>query len=135
MVSIRFGPPEYLSLVLFSLTALVSFSNRSLLKGLIAGILGLFLATVGLDPMSGNPRLTFGVFDLSGGLDIIPVVMGLFGIAEVFSGFEEEAKSLYKGSLGSWIPERKEMIRGLFASVRGYFIGGILGLLPACPQQ
>ena len=129
-IAIRFGPPEYLALVLFSLTALISFSGESLLKGLTACVLGLFLASIGVDPMSGNQRLTLGSVALLGGLDVIPVVMGLFGVAEVVASFEEGAFQVYKGALGRLMPKGEDLIRGLSASVRGTIVGFLLGLLP-----
>ncbi len=130
MIALRFGPPEYLALILFSLTALISLSGGSLLRGLTAAMLGLFLACVGVDPMAGNQRLTLGFVELSGGLDIIPVIMGLFGVAEVFSSAQEGVGQFFAGSLGRLIPRGKELFRGLMASLRGTVLGFLLGLLP-----
>jgi putative tricarboxylic transport membrane protein len=129
-VAIRFGPLEYFALVLFSLTALVSFSEESILKGLASCILGLFIAAIGIDPMSGSQRLTFGVVALSGGFDVIPIVMGLFGVAEVLASYEEGTSEIFKGSLGRIYPPRDEMKKGFFACLRGTLVGFFLGLLP-----
>lgn len=128
--ALRFGPPEYLGLVVLSLTALVSFSSGLLIKAILSGILGMFLAGVGLDTTSGILRLTFGVRQLMGGLDLVPVVMGIFGIAEVFSSAEEKITSVYKGKLGKIFPRGEELKRAMAAIVRGTLLGFGLGLLP-----
>jgi putative tricarboxylic transport membrane protein len=129
-VALRFGPPEYFALVLFSLTALVGFSEGSLLKGLIAGGIGMFLACVGIDPLSGKQRLTFGSVQFSGGMDVIPVLMGLFGVAEVLNSAGEGILHLYEGTLGHLIPRGRELTKGIYASIQGTISGFILGLLP-----
>jgi putative tricarboxylic transport membrane protein len=129
-VGLMFGPPEYFSLVLFSLTALVSFSERSLLKGVVAGLLGMFLACIGIDPLSGKQRLTFGSVTFTGGMDVIPVLMGLFGVAEVLVSAEEGVLHLYQGALGRLIPRGRELVKGLLGSLQGTGTGFILGLLP-----
>ena len=129
-IGLRFGPPEYFGLVLFSLTALVGFSGGSLLKGLIAGGVGMFLACVGLDPLSGKQRLTFGSVTFTGGMDVIPVLMGLFGVAEVLASAGEGILYLYEGSLGRLIPRGRELVKGLLASIRGTISGFVMGLLP-----
>ena len=129
-VALRFGPPEYFALVLFSLTALVGFSEGSLLKGLIAGGTGMLLACVGIDPLSGKQRLTFGSVQFSGGMDVIPVLMGLFGIAEVLNSAGEGILHLYEGTLGHLIPRGRELTKGIYASIQGTISGFILGLLP-----
>ena len=129
-IGLKFGPPEYFGLVLFSLTALVGFSGGSLLKGLIAGGVGMFLACVGLDPLSGKQRLTFGSVTFTGGMDVIPVLMGLFGVAEVLASAGEGILYLYEGSLGHLIPRGRELVKGLLASIRGTISGFVMGLLP-----
>jgi putative tricarboxylic transport membrane protein len=129
-VALKFGPPEYFALVLFSLTALVGFSEGSLLKGLIAGGIGMFLACVGIDPLSGKQRLTFGSVQFTGGMDVIPVLMGLFGVAEVLNSAEEGILQLYKGTLGRMIPRGRELFKGITASLQGTISGFVLGLLP-----
>ncbi|HYL81697.1 MAG TPA: tripartite tricarboxylate transporter permease, partial [Candidatus Acidoferrum sp.] len=129
-VGLMFGPPEYFTLVLFSLTALVSFSEGSLLKGVTAGLLGMFLACIGIDPLSGKQRLTFGSVTFTGGMDVIPVLMGLFGVAEVLISAEEGVLHLYQGTLGRLIPRGRELVKGLLGSLQGTITGFILGLLP-----
>ena len=125
-----FGSPEYFGLMFFSLAALFSFSGSSLLKGVSAGVAGMLLGTVGIDPLSGVQRLTFGFPPLLSGFDVIPVLIGLFGVAEVLSGAEEQIVSVYQGKLGRMIPRGKELAKGLWASLRGTVIGIVSGLFP-----
>jgi putative tricarboxylic transport membrane protein len=132
-VALKFGPPEYFGLVLFSMTALISFAGASLLSGLALGVFGMWLATVGADPLTGAQRLTFGTIELMKGFDIIPVLIGLFGIAEVLTSVDDKISQIFTGKLGSWwsmIPRGRELTRGMFAAVRGTVIGFVLGLLP-----
>ncbi len=132
-IALSFGPPEYFGLVLFSMTALISFSGPSLLSGLALGVLGMWLATVGVDPLSGTQRLNFDTIQLMKGFDIVPVLVGLFGIAEVLTSIDQKIAQIYTGKLGSWlsmIPRGALLKRGLAAAIRGTGIGFILGLLP-----
>jgi len=82
-VALKFGPPEYAMLIVFSLTIIGAVSGKSMLKGLISAGAGLFLATIGLDPMRGTPRFDFGVIEFYGGISLIPMLIGLFALAEV----------------------------------------------------
>jgi putative tricarboxylic transport membrane protein len=132
-VALKFGPPEYFGLVFFSMTALISFSGPSLLSGLALGVFGMWLATAGTDPLTGTQRLNFGSMELMKGFDIIPVLVGLFGIAEVLTSVDQKIEQIFTGKLGSWmsmIPRGNELKRGMMAALRGTGIGFVLGLLP-----
>lgn len=132
-LALKFGPAEYFGLVLFSMTALVSFAGNSLVKGLALAALGMALASVGADPLTGAQRLTFGTIELSKGFDIVPVLVGLFGIGEVLASMGASVQQIFSGKLGSWwsmIPRGLELWRGLKAAVRGTVGGFVLGLLP-----
>lgn len=126
--ALSFGPPEYFALVLFGLTTILSFAGRQLQKGLIAGLLGILVACVGLDPVSGNARLTFGMPQFLSGMNIVPILMGLFGVAEVLSSAEQGIVSIYTGKIGNFFPRGMELAKGLLASLRGT----ILGLIWVC---
>ena len=128
--ALAFGAPEYFGLMFFSLTALFSFSGNDILKGMTAGVVGIILATVGLDPLSGSHRLTFGISQLLAGLDVIPVLIGLFGVAEVLASAEEKISSVFGGKLGRLIPRGEELKKGIWASLRGTGIGLVAGLFP-----
>ncbi len=132
-IALKFGPAEYFGLVLFSMTALVSFAGNSLVKGMALAVLGMALAGIGTDPLTGTQRLTFGNIELSKGLDVVPVLVGLFGISEVLASMGDKVEKIFTGKLGSWltmIPRGEELKRGLFAAVRGTIGGFVMGLLP-----
>ena len=132
-LALHFGPPEYFGLVLFSMTTLVSFAGRSIMAGVMLGVFGMWLASVGTDPLTGTQRLNFGTLELMKGFDIVPVLIGLFGIGEVLASLEQRIEQIYSGKLGSvlsMIPRGAEMARGLAASARGTVIGFVFGLLP-----
>lgn len=122
-IAFRFGPPEYLGLIVLSLTSIVSFSGRSMLKGLTSGALGILFSCVGLDVTSGVQRLTFGVRYFLAGVHLVPVVMGLFGISEVFVSAEQKIKAVFAGKLGKMIVRGKKLKRALRAIFRGTGLG------------
>lgn len=80
--ALAFGSPEYFALAVFGLTIIASISGESITKGLLSGLLGMLLATVGLDPVLGYPRFSFGFQELTAGVQFIAVMIGLFGVAE-----------------------------------------------------
>jgi putative tricarboxylic transport membrane protein len=128
--ALNFGPPEYFGLIFFSLTTLISLSGASLTKGLVVGVLGLLLATIGIDPLTGSSRFAFGTVGMMRGFDIVPMVVGLFGISEILISAEEGTKSIYQGKIGKMMPRGAELRKGLKACFRGTLLGFPLGLLP-----
>jgi putative tricarboxylic transport membrane protein len=128
--ALQFGPPEYFGLLIFSLSMVVGLAGASILKGLGAGLLGMMLASIGLDPLTGTPRMNFGNLELTLGFEIIPVVVGLFGIGEMLSSTDQGQTHIYKGKLGRMTPPGPEMKKGLLAAVRGTLLGFPLGLIP-----
>ena len=80
-LALKFGPPEFFALMLLGLCLVSGLAGRSLAAALLMTVLGLLLAMIGIDPVRGAPRFTFGVADLYDGLGFVPVVMGLFGVA------------------------------------------------------
>ena len=87
--ALRFNAPEYFALALFGLTIIASVSAKSIMKGLLAGTIGLLVSMIGLDPISSVPRFTFGIMDLYSGISLIPVLIGLFAISEGLSQLEK----------------------------------------------
>lgn len=131
-LSLLFGPPEYFALLLVSLLALAALSGPSPVRGALAALLGLLLTTVGLDPLDGIPRFTFGSVNLSTGFDIVPVLIGLFGVGEVLRNMESNLKAVFVGRLSRWfpMPSRSELAASAAPIARGSVVGFVLGLLP-----
>jgi len=128
--ALRFGPPEYCGLLLFALTMIISLSGASLSKGIGVGLVGIFLATVGSDPLSGAARLKFGSIQMMLGVDIIPVVVGLFGVAQILESVGQGQGRIYEGALGKMMPRGADLAMGLKAAMRGTILGFPLGLIP-----
>jgi putative tricarboxylic transport membrane protein len=128
--ALRFGPPEYFGLIFFSLSTLISLSGANMLKGLAIGLIGLILSTFGTDPLTGVERFTHGSTELMRGFDLVPIVVGLFGIGEILTSFGEGVGKIYEGKLGKMMPRGAELRKGIFASLRGTVLGFLLGLLP-----
>ena len=87
--ALRFGPAEYFSLSVFGLVIIASVSGKSILKGIVAGLLGLLLATVGADPISGELRFTFDQPSLLTGINLLLALIGLFAVAQVLTDIHE----------------------------------------------
>jgi putative tricarboxylic transport membrane protein len=83
VVSLMMGPPEMSAVLVFSLTIIAGLSGRSLIRGVIAATLGAVVGTIGLDPESALPRLTFGFVDLADGISLIPMTIGLLALSEI----------------------------------------------------
>jgi putative tricarboxylic transport membrane protein len=129
--ALRFGPAEYFSLVLLGLLMAVYLSEGSALKGLVMVTLGLLLGSVGLDPVLGVERFTFGTLSLTDGLDYVVVAMGLFGIAEVLNNLERpEHRAVLTTSIKGLFPNLEDWRRSWTAVVRGSLIGFFIGVLP-----
>ena len=106
-VALAFGPPEYFALMLMSLCLIVSISSGGILKSVVGMIVGLLAAMVGMDPVSGATRLTFGFHALVGGINFLSLVIGLFAISEVLANVERLAKYLYETKVQDWLPRRR----------------------------
>lgn len=130
-LALRFGPPEQFALMVFAVALLLGLAGASPLKGLAMAALGLLLATIGLDPTEGRPRFTFGEAALFDGLSFIPVVMGLFGLADILLLAEQRARLAARvGKVGGLMPNRAERRASLAPALRGTGIGFVLGLIP-----
>ena len=129
--ALKFGPPEYFCLVFLGLMMAIYLSEESILKGLMMGVLGLLLGTVGLDPVSGTERFTFGLTRLTDGVDFVVMVMGLFGLAEILCNMEvPENREIFKTALKGLLPTLEDW-RLCWASVlRGSLLGFFIGVLP-----
>ena len=129
--ALSFGPAEYFSLTILGLLLAAYLSGRSLLKGLLMTAFGLLLATVGLDPVNGKERYTFGTMILMDGLDFLTLAMGVFGIGEIFINLEEKLKNeLVTSKITNVWPTVSDWVQSRWAIVRGSLVGFFVGLLP-----
>ena len=131
-VALGFGPAEYCALMLFALTALGGLSGGSRAKGAFAICLGLALGTVGIDGQTGQPRFTFGVAGLLGGMNVVVVTVGLFAVGEVFwyAASRRGAGEARAAVAGPVRMTREEWRRSWPAWTRGTLIGFFTGVLP-----
>lgn len=131
--ALKFGPAEYFVLMLFALAATAAISKAALVKGLIAMVFGLMLTTVGLDFQSGTARFTFGLDELQGGIDFVIVIIGVFGIGEVFENLEHIARDIVRpvqtkfGRI--WIT-MDDWKRSFWPIMRQTPVGFLIGILP-----
>ncbi|MDI6914068.1 MAG: tripartite tricarboxylate transporter permease [Desulfitobacteriaceae bacterium] len=130
--ALHFGPPEYFGLMILALSVVVNLTGKSLVKGLISGIIGFLIAMIGMDPMSGYGRFAFGNLDLMSGIDFISVIIGLFAVGEIFSNLENVGVDVYKAKLDKLYLSAKEIMMLLPTMIRSTFIGFFMGLLPGC---
>ena len=128
--ALRFGPPEFFSLMLFGLLLIVGLMGKSVLRGLIAAVIGLVLSLVGIDPASGTARFIFGETQLLAGIDFVVIAMGLFGISEILQNAEENMKLEAPEKIGGLLPERSEWKATMQSIMRGTGIGMLIGLIP-----
>jgi putative tricarboxylic transport membrane protein len=130
--ALAFGPPEYFALSFLGLSLVVSLSGRDLGKGLLSALLGLLTAMVGLDPLTGVARLTFGSMELMAGIDFVPIIMGLFAISEILTNAEKETKCILEAKRIEWLPTWQDIKDTWAATTRSGVIGFLAGLIPGC---
>jgi putative tricarboxylic transport membrane protein len=130
--ALSFGPPEFLCFMILAFVLLSSLSAEAPLKGALMIALGLFLSTIGINPMDSYPRFTFGSEKLMLGIDFLPIAVGLFGISEILSiAMEKYVKPVVRRvRLKELYPNRDEMTRSAGPMLRGSALGFFVGLLP-----
>ena len=130
-LALKFGPPEYFSLILSSLTLISFLGTGSPIKALIAGVFGMAVGTVGMDIETGIPRFTYGINTIYSGIDIVPVIMGMFGLTEVIINLEEGVTTqLVKAKIRGLLPNRQDWRDSAGPISRGTIMGFFLGLIP-----
>jgi putative tricarboxylic transport membrane protein len=131
-VAVKFGPPEYFSLICIGLIILVTLTQRSMIKGIMMGLLGLSLSFIGLDTVTGIPRFNFGMIEFMDGIGIVPLIMGLFGIGEVLINIDkgEEQGKIMKTDFKGLFPSLRDWKDSIVAILQGSIVGFLLGVLP-----
>ena len=129
-VALKFGPPEFFSLMILGLSLVTGLVGRSLVRALISAVLGLVIAMVGIDSVMGVSRFTFGMAELFDGFNIVPMVMGIFGVAEIFITVEASLRPMSASKVSTLIPSLKDLKDSTLPIVRGTGVGFFLGLIP-----
>ncbi|MBI1735180.1 MAG: tripartite tricarboxylate transporter permease [Candidatus Rokubacteria bacterium] len=130
-IALDFGPPEIFTLLLLGFTMITYLSSGSKLKAAAMALLGFFLGTVGLDPITASPRFTLGTVTLTDGIGLVPMIMGLFGISEVLLNLEQGADhEVFTARIAGLLPTREDWARSLGPIGRGSVLGFLLGILP-----
>lgn len=130
--SLNFTPIEYFALGVFALTCIANVSRGAMLKGLLSGLAGIFIACIGVDPLTGDARFTFDKFELSSGIELIPAIVGLFALAEMFARAAEpmEAKMREIAKVGFKVPPLAEWRPRVGVLLKSCGIGSFIGALP-----
>nr|WP_309098307.1 tripartite tricarboxylate transporter permease [Fredinandcohnia onubensis] len=133
--AIKFGPWEFFSLMVFGLSAIATLGNGNLIKGLIAGLLGVFIGTFGLDPVGGAERFTFGLSDLLAGFNYLPILIGIFAFSQLLSEVTKSSADKFQldKNINLHYPISK-VIKDLATSwvsvIRSSLVGTFVGALP-----
>lgn len=131
-LAMKFKSPEYFWLSLFGLTIIAGVSSKSMLKGLMSGVLGLLISTVGMDPMEGVPRFMFGQAALYNGVDVTCALIGLFSMSQILMLAEKKITQRPQATKfkNRFAMSGKEARQITPAIIRSWLIGNIIGILP-----
>ncbi len=130
-MAFKFGPAEYFSLMVLGLIAAVVLAHGSVIKALGMVVFGLLLSMIGTDVNSGVARFSFGVPELTDGIEFGVIAMGMFGFAEIIYNLRApESRDLLKEKVTNFMPQKEDWKRGGPAAVRGTMLGSFLGVLP-----
>ena len=131
-LALKFKSPEYFWLSIFGLTVIAGVSSKSLIKGLISGVLGLLISTIGMDPMDGVDRFTLGEDSLYNGINTTCALIGLFSMSQVLMLAESRIVERARAAklTGSLLLSRKDLKRITPTMIRSWIIGNLIGILP-----
>jgi len=136
MQALRFGPPEYFALAIMGISTVVGMAGKDILKSMIVAVLGLVISTIGISPQVGFPRFTFGIGYLYDGIPLVPMLIGMFGVASVLELSETiRRESISKEKInavkiGKIIPDCKMIKRLLPTWITSSAIGNVIGVIP-----
>src|SRR5439155_12032547 len=127
----RFGPPEYFALLVLGLLVLAYMSGGSMLKALAMAALGLLFGMIGIDQMTGYFRFAYGIVELGDGIGVVPVAVGLFGLAEILATAGQPTPTeTVKPRLRELLPSRQEWRESAWPIGRGTVLGFLIGIVP-----
>lgn len=134
IVALRFGPPEFFWVGVFALTIIGAISGTSLIKGIMGGIVGLLIGTIGISVASAVSRFTFGVAEMRGGINVVAALIGVFALPQVLAMIGSRRESIvvapYRSSPGVMLRTSLEIIRRPVNVLRSSLIGIVIGILP-----
>ena len=131
--ALKFGPPEFLCLILMGLSLVICLLGRSVVMGLMSAVFGLIISTIGVDPFNGTIRYAFGNTNLISGIEFIAVTMGAYALTEIFSNFAQDMTVKHNvAKIDSMLPHRDEWPIVIKSILRGSFLGFFMGLIPGC---
>jgi putative tricarboxylic transport membrane protein len=129
--ALSFGPPEYVALLLLGLMVLAYMSGGSVPKSLAMAALGLLFGMIGIDPMTGYSRFSYGLVELGDGIGIVPVAVGLFGVSEILlTAGQAETPEVMRPKLRELLPSREEWREAAGPIGRGTILGFLIGVIP-----
>ena len=129
--ALRFGPPEYTALLVMGLLVLSYMSGGSMVKTLTMAVVGLLFGMIGIDAMSGYTRFNYGVIELSDGIGIVAVAVGLFGLSEILlTAGQATPPPVQKPTLRQLVPSRDELRLSVGPIARGSVLGFLIGIIP-----
>lgn len=134
LFALKVGPPEAMMLAIFGMSVVGALSAGNIVKGLIMGFFSMLLATFGQDPVNGFPRFTYGMTDMLNGFSLVPVLIGVFSLPEVFNLLEEIARGGVQSkaaSVGSMRIPIKDLLKQWAVFIKCSIIGIVIGIIPA----
>ena len=129
-IALKFGPAEYFSLMLLGLVASVVLASGSIVKAIAMILAGVFLGLIGPDANSPVPRMTFGIPELSEGVNFVAIAVGLYGLSEIILNLEQKMIRTPPIAMRELMPNREEFRRSVGPTIRGTALGSLLGILP-----
>ncbi len=131
-IALAFGAPEFLAISILAIVLLSNLTGDSFLKSLLMLLVGMAISSIGIDPLMGDDRMSFGILELSRGIDILPCAMGLFGMAELLVTAVKpyDVGELIKVKFRDLYPTKKELKESVGPILRGSILGFPIGLIP-----
>lgn len=129
-VGLMIGPPESFAIVMVGVALITGLVGKSVVAGLLSACLGFAIGLIGLDPVAGSPRFTFGIVHLLDGIAIVPVLVGLFGLGEMLYNADPTSTRVRAPRMRELVPTRTDVKRSVPAIISGGLIGTLTGLVP-----